>query len=234
MRSTIFPSTPEAVPDPALPLICPLCGHSGVLPALSGADQRHYRCCPQCQLIFVEPEERPSRCEERDRYLLHQNNGNDSGYVHFLDQLLTPLTPYLIPAMRCIDYGCGPVAMLARLVREKGYACDIYDPLFADRPLTSPYDCILACECCEHFHEPARDFVRICSLLVPRGLLALMSERWTTPAQFATWSYTRNRTHVSFFHQETLTALCRLFGLELLWQDQQRVALFRKTAVSSW
>ncbi len=231
MRSTNFPSTPEAASDPLASLACPLCGNDAHLRSLAGVDQRHYRCCPQCQLIFVEPGERPSRREERKRYALHQNSANDSGYVRFLRQLLTPLTPHLTLTSRCLDYGCGPAPVLANLLREQGYVCDIYDPFFADLPLHPPYDCILACECCEHFHEPARDFARICSLLAPRGLLAIMSERWTTPAHFATWSYTRDFTHVSFFHRKTLAALCRLFGLELLWQDQQRVALFRKTVL---
>jgi SAM-dependent methyltransferase len=184
--------------------------------------------CPACRLIFVDPREHLPLEQERTRYQLHQNSGADAGYVRFLEQVLQPLLPRLTPAMRGLDYGCGPHPVLVQLLRQRGLHCEGYDPLFADHPLQPPYDFILSTECFEHFRTPQRDIARICALLVPGGWLGIMTELWTSLDRFATWAYTRDRTHVVFYHLHTLHWIAARFGLELLWQDGCRVALFRR------
>jgi len=214
---------------PCCPFPCPLCGDAGDKKKLAGADRRRYHCCPGCQLVFVDPVQLPPPDQERTRYQQHHNSIEDAGYVGFLELVLTPLRPHLNPSMRGLDYGCGPNPVLAQLVRGQGLHCDTYDPFFADHPLQPPYDFLLSTECFEHFHQPARDLARICQLLRPGGWLGIMTELWATPEQFATWAYTRDRTHVCFFHEQTLHFLCQRFPLELVWLDHHRVALFRRT-----
>jgi SAM-dependent methyltransferase len=120
---------------------------------------------------------------------------------------------------------------LSQLLRRQGIACEDYDPLFASHPLQPPYDFIFATECFEHFHQPNREIDRICKLLKPDGLLGIMTERWTTLEKFAGWYYTKDPTHVSFFHEQTFSFLRQQFGLELLWKDGNRVMILRKTEI---
>ncbi|MGE4559448.1 MAG: class I SAM-dependent methyltransferase [Desulfobulbus sp.] len=214
--------------DSHSPLPCPLCGDSGNKKRIGGADSRRYFHCPCCRLIFIDPEQFLLREQERARYQQHHNSIEETGYVRFLDQVLSPLLPHLTPSSRGLDYGCGPNPVLAELVQRHGLHCDVYDPFFADVPLHPPYDFLLASECFEHFCRPFRDIARICKLLRPGGWLAVMTEFWRDPGQFSTWTYSRDTTHVSFFHAQTLRFLGCRFPLELIWEDQYRVALFRR------
>ena len=197
---------------------------------MQGPDARRYYLCGNCALIFVDPAQRLSPAEERARYLLHQNSPQDRGYVAFLNQLLQPLLPYLGEGACGLDYGCGPVPVLSRLAQAQSIACDDYDPFFADSALNPPYDVVFASECFEHFHHPAEEMARIQGLLKPDGLLAIMTERWTTPAAFAGWYYARDPTHVAFYHADTFDFLCDRFGLTPVWRDEKRVIILRRNA----
>jgi hypothetical protein len=209
-------------------MTCPLCLVSDQITDVSGADGRRYYLCHSCSLIFVDPCHHLSPEDEKARYVLHENSIEDAGYVRFLNQVLHPMLPYLDRTMRGLDYGSGPGPTLSQLVRLEGIACEDYDPLFADRPLQPPYDFIFATECFEHFYSPNRDIRRLCTLLRPGGLLGVMTERWATLEQFATWRYTRDATHTSFYHENTFRFLCDRFCLDLLWQDESRVVILRR------
>jgi len=65
-------------------------------------------------------------------------------------------------------------------------------------------------------------------LLKPGGLLGLMTERWTTPEQFVSWYYTRDPTHVCFYHERTLDFVCHRYGFAPTWMDETRVAILRR------
>lgn len=101
------------------------------------------------------------------------------------------------------------------------------------RPLQPPYDVVLSNECFEHFHCPMRDIDRICTLLRPGGCLAIMTELWSDVDQFANWTYTRDKPHVSFFHASTLHFLEQRYPLKLCWLYQRRLALFRREIIPS-
>jgi len=80
----------------------------------------------------------------------------------------------------------------------------------------------------EHFHHPGIEIRRISSLLKPGGLLGIMTERWTTAEQFASWYYTRDPTHVCFYHARTLEFICHRYGFAGVWLDESRVAILRR------
>lgn len=208
-------------------ITCPLCLDTDRKAVVAGADDRRYHLCAGCALIFVDPAQHLALAEEKAHYDTHQNSIEDDGYVGFLNRVLAPMLPYLNQTMRGLDYGCGPGPALSQLVRRQGIACEDYDPIFASRPPQPPYDFLFATECFEHFHRPDSEIQRVCRLLKPGGLLGVMTERWTTIDQFAGWYYTKDPTHTCFYHQKTFSFLCRRFGLELLWQDEKRVAILR-------
>lgn len=195
---------------------------------MRGADARGYHLCGNCALIFADPAHRLAPAAEKAYYATHENGIDNAGYVRFLGRVLEPMLPHLDGGMRGLDYGCGPGPTLSLLVRQQGIACDDYDPFFADRPLKPPYDFMFSTECFEHFHHPAAEIARIHALLKPGGLLGIMTERWTTPEAFARWHYTRDPTHVSFFHADSFDFLCARFGFTPVWMDESRVAILRK------
>ncbi|HUG93667.1 MAG TPA: class I SAM-dependent methyltransferase [Planctomycetaceae bacterium] len=207
---------------------CPLCRVSGRTTAVVGADERRYHLCGACCLIFADPAHHLSPDRERAHYEMHENSIENQGYVRFLNRVVGPMLPHLDRGMRGLDYGCGPGPTLSLLLRRQGIACDDYDPLFADGPLRPPYDFVFSTECFEHFHDPATDIRRIHALLRPGGLLGIMTERWTTLAAFADWYYTRDPTHVSFYHATSFEVLCRRFGFTPVWSDGTRVVILRR------
>jgi SAM-dependent methyltransferase len=207
---------------------CPLCSVVGQTTDVRGADRRRFYLCSNCSLIFADPEHRLSPAEEKAFYLTHENSIENPGYVEFLNRVVQPMLLHLDSGMRGLDYGCGPGPTLSLLLQRRGIACDDYDPLFADRPLQPPYDFAFSTECFEHFHKPEIEIRRISSLLKPGGLLGIMTERWTTLEVFASWYYTRDPTHVCFYHERTLDFLCRRFGFTPVWMDGSRVAILRR------
>ncbi|MGB3518923.1 MAG: class I SAM-dependent methyltransferase [Elainellaceae cyanobacterium] len=208
-------------------LICPLCLTPE--PAkVSGADDRHYYLCSHCSLIFVDPGHHLSLDEERAYYGTHHNSIEQEGYVNFLNRVVKPTLAYLDNTMRGLDYGCGPGPTLSELVKRQGIDCEDYDPIFLDAPLRSPYDFIFATECFEHFYNPRQDIHRIHSLLKPGGVLGIMTDRWVSLDHFATWHYTTDPTHTSFYHARTFEFLCDHLGFETLWSDETRVIILRR------
>ena len=207
---------------------CPLCLVAGQTTPLRGADHRRYYLCGNCSLIFADPQHHLSLAQQKTFYLNHENSIDNPGYVDFLDRIVQPMLSRLDRGMRGLDYGCGPGPTLSPLLQRHGIVCEIYDPLFADLPLQPPYDFIFATECFEHFQRPAVEIRRLSSLLKPGGLLGLMTERWTTPERFADWYYTRDPTHVCFYHARTFDFICHRFGFSPVWMDHNRVAILRR------
>lgn len=207
---------------------CPLCMASHENRIISGADHRTYYLCAQCSLIFVDPCHLLPPDEEKRHYATHENHLQNEGYIHFLNQILEPMLPYMDSTMCGLDYGCGPGPTLSQLVKQQGMACDDYDPFFTHASLNPPYDFIFATECFEHFYRPADEMKHLSTWLKPDGLLGVMTERWTTIEQFKTWYYTKDPTHVCFYHANTFDYLCRQYGFLLMWQDTKRAAIFRR------
>lgn len=205
---------------------CPLCGRRGPFETVDGADRRDYLLCEGCRLIFVPREQHLSRADEKARYETHRNSIEDEGYCRFLRQLLDPIRGYLEPGMRGLDYGCGPGPTLSLLAAQAGLDCADYDPLFFDVEPDPPYDFILSTECLEHFRSPKDELARIVGMLRPTGYLGVMTELWQSRQAFRDWYYTRDPTHIAFYHRESMDWIAWEFGLELLWTDQRRCFVF--------
>ena len=207
---------------------CPLCGAPGPFEGLVDVTKRRHRVCGRCALIFVETEFLPAPGAERERYAKHQNGPADAGYVAFLRQAIDPALPRLTPAMRGLDYGCGPVPTLCSLLESAGLRCENYDPFFFPDCPAGPFDFLFATEVVEHFFNPLEDWKRMAGLLRSGGLLVVMTAPWVDRASFRTWNYANDETHVAFYHRRTFDWLADAIGFDVVNGANPRVVLLFK------
>jgi SAM-dependent methyltransferase len=207
---------------------CPLCGAPGPFETAVDVRKRRHRLCGRCKLIFVEDRFLPAPEAERERYAKHRCGLDDSGYVAFLRQALDPALPFLNPGMRGLDYGCGHSPTLCLLLEKEGVRCENFDPFFFPDLPAGPFDFLFATEVVEHFFHPAADWARMAGLLKPGGLLVAMTAPGPNLAEFATWGYASDETHVCFYFRETLDWICGAFGFDRLDRGNPRVSLLRK------
>ena len=192
---------------------CPLCGETGT-ERYADIRQGRYHRCRGCDLVWLDPGQRPDAIAERAFYATHENNPVDPGYRSFLDRLATPLARVLAPGSVGLDYGCGPAPVLAAMLRERGFTVNLYDPFFFpdNATLRQRYDFVACSETAEHFHAPGREFARLDTLVRPGGWLGLMTALRPPREQFAGWHYVRDPTHVCFYSENTLHWLAQHLG----------------------
>lgn len=181
---------------------------------------RQYWHCQRCDLVFVAPEQRPTAAQERHLYDQHQNSPADTGYRRFLNRLAAPLCERLEPTQtKGLDFGCGPGPTLSVMLRERGLTVTDYDPIYSptDPDPIAPFDFITCTEVMEHFHQPARDWARLCALLKPGGWLGIMTKLHQGKAGFADWHYKNDPTHVSFYSRQSFAFLSQRDNLQLVF-----------------
>ena len=185
--------------------------------------------CAECDLAFVPPEFHLSESDEVERYLMHENDPADSGYRRFLSRLWDVLRPRLSVGDAGLDFGCGPGPALAQMMREDGYEVSLYDPyFFPDRSaLDQRYDFVTCTETAEHLRAPMETFRLIDSLLAPGGWLGVMTGMLEDRAEFASWYYQRDPTHVAFYTKRTMSWLAETMGWNVEF-PAPNVTLFSK------
>ena len=215
-------------PNSSVSGTCPLCL---VVPTklFATVEALRYFRCANCDLIYLPAEFHLSSAEEKLRYELHENDPADPRYRGFLSQLSGPLLRYLPNRASGIDVGCGPGPALAEMLREAGHQMALYDPFYADNPavLQTRYDFVVSTETVEHFRDPAAGWEMLNKLLLPGGILGIMTSLWTSGTEFEQWHYRRDETHVSFYSQSTLDWIAGNFGWEIQ-EGNDRYCIFRK------
>lgn len=207
---------------------CPLCQNTKVLRFFEGED-RIYHQCRRCGLVYVPKSYHLSPSRERARYEEHQNFPGDPAYRGFLSRLVTPLLGELRPGWRGLDFGCGPGPTLSVMMKEQGYAMDLYDPFFAPglERLRGPYQFIVATETAEHLRNPRGTFTLLDHFLEKGGLLALMTQFFEEEMDFSRWYYRRDPTHIAFYGKRTFNWMAGYWGWELKF-PVPNVCFFRK------
>lgn len=216
---------------------CLLCESSRTTPfAVEKKPARNYFHCDQCDLIFMDPDERLLPEDEKARYDQHQNQDTE-GYRQFLAPLIQDIQNYSVMLgkqsadVKILDYGCGPTAFLGSMLSEVGFKPAKYDPFyFSDqKPLQSSYDVITSTEVWEHFHHPREEIMQLMKILKTFGLLAVMTAGHPGVALFHDWQYRRDLTHVIFFTEKTMRWIADHFGLDLI-KAQTPYWVFQKKA----
>lgn len=210
------------------PRRCPLC-HARRANPFVRAHGRQYLQCGICRLVHVPPEARLDPAAEAARYRTHRNDPGDAGYREFLSRLAGPLADRLPFGAQGLDYGSGPGPTLSVMLEARGLKVALYDPFFApdEVVLHRTYDFVTCTETAEHFFDPRHEFDRLQGLVRPGGWLALMTALWTDGLDFTAWHYARDRTHVCFYHRETVAWLARRYHWQVN-QPHETVVLFHK------
>lgn len=216
---------------------CPLCYSPSEF--LIKADQREYHLCSFCRLIFV-----PSRFfitpeKEIERYLEHENNLDNEGYVNMFREKIDLIADHCSEIKTVLDYGCGYEPVLKTLLEREGYEAYGYDPYFSPEPTAgSPYDLIISTETFEHLKQPGEEMKRIDTLLKPDGYLAVMTKFY--PAQngqpdlpgFLGWYYKRDPTHICFYCAETFEWMARHHNFDMILNNKSDFVILRRNSSS--
>jgi len=176
---------------------------------------REYYRCEVCLLVFMNPNQHLPAEEEKERYDSHKNNPEDEDYVGFLNRLVKPLSEYLKPGGRGLDFGCGPGPTISAMLDKKGFSVADYDPIyFSNKKLIEEqYDFITATEVVEHLYKPREVFQLLDQLLKPNeSYLGIMTQVLESEESFETWWYHNDPTHVCFYQKETLEWLGDFMG----------------------
>lgn len=181
------------------------------------AHGRKYYRCPQCDAVFADHASLLAPAQERERYLEHRNDPTPE-YEAFLARLAHPLSQKLRAGDEGLDFGCGPVPVMALVFKRMGFSQTSYDPFFFPdgEPLNRTYDFITCSETAEHFVQPSREFALLQSLLKPGGKLGVMTQWQPGWETFWQWHYPRDPTHVFFYNEKTFRFVARRFG----WQAE--------------
>lgn len=187
--------------------------------------------CPECQLVFKNPENFLSDEEDVKRYSSHQNISTDQGYLDFLGKVVNPLKQFLPRKFSALDFGCGPGPTMPVLLEELGGSVENYDPIFfPDAHLLVPdiYDVVTCTEVVEHFKTPAKDWDILIDLVKEGGLLGVMTQLFSKETDYQKWWYKNDPTHIVFYQAHTMNWIAEKYNLDILFADQKSVIILKK------
>lgn len=181
---------------------CSLCYSEAAL--FSKVNQKQYYKCSGCSSVLLNSAHYLPREEEKKRYEEHNNDVDDTRYQKFVSPIVNSIMELFTTDHIGLDFGAGTGPVITKLLKDKEYNIDLYDPYFHNHPekLSVQYDYIACCEVMEHFHHPEKEFKLLRSLLKPGGALFCMTELYSENLEFAKWYYRNDPTHVFFYHEE--------------------------------
>jgi len=184
---------------------CPLCKSKDTAEFAAVSATRIFYLCIHCDLRFLRSDLRLNSKEEKERYDFHQNDVEDKHYRAFVSPLVNAVEEKLFPGAHGLDFGCGPGPVASHILREKGFAMDLYDPYFQPKmdDLKDRYDFIICCEVMEHFFDPLKEIKFLRERIHKGGFLFAMTQLWRNQIPFENWTYQRDLTHVCFYSEET-------------------------------
>ena len=188
---------------------CTLCTFS----LIEKIDEEYYDC-PVCRGLVKDVSLYPDEENERQRYLVHNNDINDPRYQKFTSPITNYILNHYSEDHQGLDFGCGTGPVITKVLLDSGYKVWEYDPYFANFPenLERSYDYIAACEVVEHFYDPGKEFRKLYKLLNPKGSLVIMTLLYNDEFNFSTWYYRKDPTHVFIYRKETFEYICSKFG----------------------
>lgn len=209
---------------------CLICGEK-TISFMHPKTHMKFHKCSFCEAIFKDMSEHPNKDDEEKRYLEHNNELSNLGYVQFLQKFIDQgITPYLSHG-HLLDFGSGPKPVLKWLLEKQGYHVDCYDPFFSkEMPKDHMvYDMITATEVIEHVHHPKEVLTWMNQHTKPGGYISLMTLFYPKDQNaFFNWFYMRDYTHVVFYTIKTFEVIAHIMQWHLIKNDGYRIAVFQK------
>ncbi len=192
--------------------VCPLCNNNAV--EFFNTDKTDYFICNNCKGVFMGKQFLPDKNFEISRYKEHNNDVNDIRYQNFVKPIVNEVLNDYTSSDIGLDFGAGTGPVISKMLSDKGYKIEQYDPFFSNYPelLEKKYDYIVCCEVIEHFHRPATEFRLLNKILAGKGKLYCKTNIYNKNIDFKKWYYKSDLTHVFFYQSETLNYICRNFG----------------------
>lgn len=182
---------------------CPLCYRST---SIQQQLSPQFYSCNTCGTIFRDSSYYLTPEKEKERYLQHNNDVEDTNYQAFVTPIIDEVCRSFDLPSEGLDFGAGTGPVITKILTNKGYGMHLWDPFFHfdESVLKKHYDFIACCETMEHFHKPSKEFKLMKNLLRPGGKLCCMSELFTTDISFDDWYYKNDPTHVIFYSEKNL------------------------------
>jgi len=170
--------------------------------------------CNECGSTYRDSQFYLSAEKEKQRYLLHENDVENSNYQAFVAPIVNEIFRCFNSKNIGLDFGAGTGPVISKLLTDKGYQMQLWDPFFYPQPsvLVQKYHFIVCCEVMEHFYNPLKEFKLIKSLLKPNGKLFCMTQLLTPEIIFNDWQYKNDPTHVIFYSEKNLKWIKEALG----------------------
>ena len=184
--------------------ICPLCNSNGR--AHYQDERNQFYLCENCYGIFRDSDQFLNFSDEKERYLTHISNINDSGYYKFVSPIIKEVKNHFPKGNSGLDYGCGHTPVLSEHLIREHYEMVVYDAVFFNEAsvLKKKYDFIVCCEVMEHFYDPSFEFKQLYKLLRPNGKLICKTHPYDNKIVFDKWYYKNDPSHVFIYQAGTL------------------------------
>jgi 2-polyprenyl-3-methyl-5-hydroxy-6-metoxy-1,4-benzoquinol methylase len=183
-------------------------------------------------LVFVPREFWLNADEERARYAHHDNSPLNEGYVEYLGQVADAVARLGVDKARVLDFGSGERAVLAKILRQRGFDCVAYDPLYGQgqAALRDRYDVVVLCEVIEHLRDLRAEILSLKQCLGAGGRIVVRTQCYPSVAGVASWWYARDATHLNFFAERTLEFAAGLCGLRCLRTNEPDIFVWTREA----
>jgi len=135
-----------------------------------------------------------------EQYQRHNNDVNDPRYMNFIRPLVDLICDNQKTSQNGFDFETGPGPLITKILAERGFSMQLYDPFFHSDILVleAKYDLVVTCEVIEHYNNPRTSFERLSGLLALNGSLFCRTTQIPYGLPFSKWHYTNDATHVFF------------------------------------
>ncbi len=209
-------------------MTCPLCNCEKA--AFYEKDKnRSFYLCPECKLVFDDPNGHISLEDEKERYDKHNNTNDNTGYVKYLQNIIDTFQPSIKTAKVGLDFGSGPTPVMADLLQNQGYVMEIFDVFYANRPdvWQKQFDFIIMCEVIEHLHHPNEELARLEKAIREDGYLVIVTNLYDNVVNFKDWWYKNDATHVCFYSKHTIDWMANNWQLKPIHQSKNVIVLHK-------
>lgn len=208
---------------------CSLCSNSQ-LSLFYDSSLHRFFSCDGCAALIRDPATYLDKKQELERYLTHNNDVEDTGYQNFVQPVVNQVLEHFMADRHLgLDYGAGPGPVITKLLNDKGYKLNLYDPFFwpDTAVLKKSYDYIVCCEVMEHFNNPKEEFAKLFKLLKPGGQLICKTDLYNSDINFEKWYYKNDPTHVIIYQIATLDWICQNFGWNKVAVNERTIVFYK-------